>query len=232
MTPVEPNQNSAALSTALGTVAGSTTSNGTPIVTGPKELGQQDFLQLLVAQIKNQDPLKPIENEAFIAQLAQFSQLEQSSRMVKLMEQNNSAQEAALPFSRVPLIGHQVKISGATVQLEGAGPATVNYTLAGDAASVQVGIVNASGLLIRTITDGAQSAGSRQVSWNGLDQNGNAAAPGVYGFTVAAIDSQGRPVEAAPLSIGTVTGVRTDAGNPILLLGTQPVQAKDVLEVY
>lgn len=222
MTPVEPNQNSASL----------TTGNGTPIVAGPKPLGQEDFLQLLVAQIKNQDPLKPISNEAFIAQLAQFSQLEQSSKMVTLMQQNNSAQEAALPFSRVPLIGHQVKINGATVQLEGTGPATVNYTLAGDAASVQVGIVDATGRVIRTISAGAQSTGNREVSWDGKDQNGNAAAPGTYGFAVAAADGQGKPVAATPISLGTVTGVRTDAGNPILLLGTRQVDARDVLEVY
>lgn len=231
MSTVSSTQNSSSLAAALDAVAGQT-SNGTPIVTGPKELGQDDFLQLLVAQIKNQDPLKPIENEAFIAQLAQFSQLEQSNKMVKLMQANNDAQAAALPFTRVALIGREVKISGATVQLEAGSPATVNYTLGGDAAAVQVGIVDVFGRTIRTISGGAQDAGNQQVSWDGLDQNGNEAAPGTYGFTVTALDGEGRPIAAAPLTIGRVTGVKTDTGNPILLLGTRQVDPKDVIEVY
>lgn len=232
MSTVSSTQNSSSMATALDAVAGGHTSSGTPIVTGPKELGQDDFLQLLVAQIKNQDPLKPIENEAFIAQLAQFSQLEQSNKMVKLMQANNDAQAAALPFTRVALIGREVKINGATVQLEAGSPAAVNYTLAGDAAAVQVGIVDAFGRTIRTISGGAQGAGNQQVSWDGLDQNGNEAGPGTYGFSVTALDSQGRPVAATPLTLGTVTGVKTDTGNPILLLGTRQVDPKDVIEVY
>lgn len=228
MASVDPSNGS--LSGALGAVA-SATQSGTPIVTGPKQLGQHDFLNLLVAQLKNQDPLKPMENEAFIAQLAQFSQLESTNHLVKLMEENNGAQAATLPFSRVPLIGHQVKISGATVQWAGE-PTSVSYTLAGDAAAVQVGIVDANGRLIRTISAGAQAAGTQQVSWDGKDQNGQTVADGTYGFAVSATDSQDHPVNATPLSIGTVTGVRTDSGNPVLLLGTREVSAKDVLEVY
>lgn len=208
-----------------------TTGSGTPVVSGPKALGQEDFLSLLVAQLKNQNPLKPLENEAFIAQLAQFSQLEQSGKLVKLMEQNQDTQETALQFSRTSLIGHRVKLTGALVEL-GTGPATVAYALDGAAASVKVTITDAAGKVIRTLSASGQSAGDQTLTWDGKDQNGLAVSQGTYGFTVSATNSQGGAVTATPSTIATVTGVRTDADHPVLLIGKRQVDAKDVLEVY
>lgn len=72
-----------------------TDSQSLPTSDGPKPLGQSDFLKLLVTQLQHQDPLKPVENQDFIAQTAQFSQLEQMSKLVSLMEKSVTLQEAA-----------------------------------------------------------------------------------------------------------------------------------------
>ena len=72
-----------------------TDSTTTPTVNGQKVLGQQDFLKLFLTQLQNQDPLKPVEDKEFIAQTAQFSQLDQMSKLVSLMEKSVSLQEAA-----------------------------------------------------------------------------------------------------------------------------------------
>lgn len=222
---------STSLADALNSVTNSTTDSGTPIVSGPKALGQADFLNLMITQLKNQDPMNPMDNEAFIAQLAQFSQLEASNQLVTLMQQNNSDLQGAKQVGLVSLLGHQVKLSGAMVQL-GNGPASVQYTLAGDAASVQVNILNAVNQVIRTIAAGSQSAGNQEVSWDGLDQNGVQVAQGTYGFSVSANDSMGHAVAATPVTIATVTGVKNDASNPLLLIGNQQVDPQNVLEVY
>jgi flagellar basal-body rod modification protein FlgD len=78
----------------LAALNNSTGTAPTP-VTGPKELGQDEFLKLLVTQLKYQDPLKPLENQDFIAQTAQFSQLNQMTELVTLMKRSVALQEAA-----------------------------------------------------------------------------------------------------------------------------------------
>jgi len=74
----------------------------------PPELGKNDFLNLLVAQLKNQDPLKPMDSSSFVAELAQFSQLEQSANQSKILQEVLDAQQASLQYSLLPLIGRDV----------------------------------------------------------------------------------------------------------------------------
>lgn len=213
--------------TTSSATSGATSSSAT----GPKQLGQEDFLKLLVTQLKNQDPLKPIENEAFIAQLAQFSQLEQSSKLATLMQQNLDMQAASYRLGLVPLVGHQVRIDGSLVEL-GAGPATMSYTLAGDASSVQVAVFDSTGKAIRSLDLGAQAAGSQQVTWDGKDQNGQAMPAGTYQFSVTAKNLQGNTVGATLSSLATVSGLRVENGVAMLVVGSHTVDPSSVVEFY
>lgn len=197
---------------------------------GARTLGQDDFLKLLVTQLKNQDPLKPMDNTAFVAELAQFSQLEQTAKQVALLERSLAAQTANLPYALLSLVGRQVTVSGGVVQMDG-GPVSLGYALDRDAADVQVTLTNMQNQLVRTLEGGPQGAGARTVTWDGRDQSGRPLQPGVYRFAVTAIDRQGNPVGATTQSRLTVTGVRMDNGQPMLLIGDHVLDPSLVLEM-
>ena len=214
---------------AINSVLGATGSSATP-ANGPRELGQDDFLRLLVTQLQNQDPLKPIDNAAFVAELAQFSELEQSAKQVRLLEEANGAQSDALRFSMLPLVGRQVRVQGAVLQLE-SDPVTLNYGLAVDAQSVRITIQDAGGTLVRAVDLGPQVGGAHRLEWDGKGDNGLALPPGIYRFAVTAIDTRGEPVSTTTSSILTVTGLRMEQGRPMLLIGDHVLDPSFVIDL-
>jgi flagellar basal-body rod modification protein FlgD len=193
------------------------------------ELGKNDFLNLLVTQLKNQDPLKPMDSSSFVAELAQFSQLEQSANQSTLLQKSLDAQNASLQYSLLPLIGRGVSIQGAVIQL-GTEPATLNYSLGQDAASVRLSILNASNQVIRTGTLGPQGAGAQQLMWDGRDQKGTAVQPGTYTYAITALNAEGQAVPVTSTSNLTVTGIRVVGGEPQLAAGDQTIDLGSVIE--
>ena len=195
------------------------------------ELGKTDFLNLLVAQLKNQDPLKPMDSSSFVAELAQFSQLEQSSNQSALLQKGLDAQSASLQYSLLQLVGRDVSTQGAVIQL-GTAPATLDYSLGTDAASVSLSILNASKQVIRAGTLGPKGAGAQQVVWDGQDQNGTTMPPGIYTYAIKALDAQGQAVPVTTTSNLTVTGIRVVGGQPQLAAGDQTIDPSSVIEFH
>jgi flagellar basal-body rod modification protein FlgD len=206
-------------------------STATPAQTTLKQadLGKDDFLNLLVAQLKNQDPLKPMDSSSFVAELAQFSQLEQSSKQVTLLQKSLDAQSSSLQYSLLPLVGREVRVEGAVIQL-GTTPATLDYSLSQDAASVRLSILNASNQAIRTLDLGSQGAGAQQVVWDGKDQNGTMMQPGTYSYAIAARDAQNQAVPVTTTSRLTVSGIRVEGGQSKLAAGDQTIDPSSVIE--
>lgn len=193
------------------------------------DLGKNDFLNLLVAQLKNQDPLKPMDSSSFVAELAQFSQLEQSSNQSALLGKVLDAQNSSLQYSLLPLVGRDVSIRGAVIQL-GTTPATLDYNLGKDAASVSLSIMNASNQVIRTGTLGPQGAGAQKVEWDGQDQNGTMMPPGTYTYAITALDAQKQAVPVTTTSRLTVSGIRVEDGQPKLAAGENTIDPSAVIE--
>lgn len=208
--------------TASGGLAGA--------LSGNQQLGENDFLKLLVTQLKNQDPLKPMDNTAFVAELAQFSQLDQSSKQVQLLEKSIAQQSDSMQYTLLPMIGRNVQVEGSLIDLQG-GAATLTYALEREASTVRVTIQDKQGKPLRTLDLGTQSSGKQTVHWDGRNQSGALMPNGIYQYQLLAKDAKGAPVLAAPSSSLTISGVRMVDGTPQLAAGDYVIDRKNIVEL-
>ena len=209
---------------------GSTSVTSTPVQTGPKTLGQDDFLKLLVTQLKNQDPLKPTDNTEFVSQLAQFSQLEQSSKQADLLQKSLDAQTAFQEFSLAPMIGRTVTVGQPLIQL-GSTPATFGYTLDKNATKVDVSIMDSQGQVVRNLEFRDRPSGANVAKWDGKDNNGVSMQSGLYRYVISATDLEGKTVKVDGTAMVTVSGVRMEEGQAKLLVGDLAIDPSTVVEL-
>ena len=146
----------------------------------PDQLGQTEFLDLMIAQLKNQDPFSPMENGDFISQMAQFSsvtglaELQQSFEKLANSLQSNQALQAS------SLVGRTVLVPSAIGTLPVGGSISGALELPASSGSVGVNVQDASGQMIRRLQLGAQSAGQVYFNWDGMTNAGVPAASGRY----------------------------------------------------
>jgi len=194
-------------------------------------LGKDDFLKLLMTQMQNQDPLNPTDDTQFVAQLAQFSSVEQMTNMNDTMNQLLVAQASANQTATAQLVGKSVQVNSNTVTLGTTTPVVLSGTLSGAAANVTATIVNAAGQTVRTINEGAGASGAWTGSWDGKDASGNSLPAGTYTVNLTATDSSGNAVTATSTSSGIVTGVSFVNGAAQLIVNGQTVPLSQVIEI-
>ncbi len=205
--------------TGSATTATTTTSSASNV------LGKDDFLKMMIAQLKHQDPLNPMDGTAFTAQLAQFSSLEQLQNINTQLTSFTQQQQALGNSQAVNFIGKTVLAKGNTVSVDG-NPVTLGYNLAGDAASGQVQIYDANGLLVNTLSFKNQMQGLNSVTWNPPSS-----AKGTYSFAVSALDASGKAVSASTMTQGTVTGVNFHDSATYLNVGGQEIGFSNIVSV-
>ena len=157
---------------------------------GKSELGQQEFLQLLVAQLQNQDPVNPMDGAEFAAQLADFNSVEQLISVNEGLSQLAISQDlmgASLTNSMAAsLTGKEVRALSNEIALSSEGNASVNYKLNDSASQVEIVIRTESGAEIRRETLSGIPSGDNSWTWDGLDTNGERMGEGKYTVEVIA----------------------------------------------
>jgi flagellar basal-body rod modification protein FlgD len=196
----------------------------------PRSLGREAFLQLLVAQLRYQSPLEPMDNREFISQLSQFSSLEQLEGMRRAVDDSVNLQRSLHQTMAVGLLGRRVTVGGNHAVLRSGENTTLRYTL-DEAADVRIEVKNVQGAVVRTLTPGAQSSGHQQVIWNGKDDRGNALPEGNYTYHVLAVGGGGRQVSAQPFFEGLVDGVRLSDSGVLLTIGGNEVPLSRVTRI-
>jgi flagellar basal-body rod modification protein FlgD len=199
---------------------------------GSDELGKTEFLELLCAQMANQDPTKPVDSTTFVAELAQFSALEQQQNTNDTLTQMLELQQSSAGNNAVAMVGKDALYNSNEMSLgTKGGTISVDATLAADAGSVTMIVADADGNLIRQQDFGPTQAGKQTFVWDGMNQNGAEQEPGTYSITVSATDVSGTAVGASQQSRGRITGVTFDNGTSQLLIGTTVIPISDVQSI-
>ena len=193
---------------------------------------KEAFLKLLVAQLRHQDPLSPIEGTEFVAQLAQLSVVEQAVQQAKQLDIISLQLTGIASNEAVGLIGKQVTMRGDTISFDGESTTGFSVNLDDPATEVTVTIRDEYGNAVRTMEMGAQDAGPMSVNWDGTDDNGDLVGAGSYTVEVSARGESGDPVNVSQDVTGVVVGVSFEKGYPEVELDSgQTAPISDLVSV-
>lgn len=207
---------------------------GTPAPTtttkaAAESMDQSDFLRLMTAQLKNQDPFEPVDNSQMVAQMAQFSSLAGISEMNTTLKAISDRLSGNNPNDALNWVGRTVMTEGATAYPRTGGGIEGALELDASAASVNVTIQGPNGETLRTVELGGQPKGTINYDWDGTTDSGEPAGDGPFTVKVSARNADGGAVTARNLVWAPVTSVTIGSdGNPILTLpgvGQVPITA-------
>ncbi|MFQ5479829.1 MAG: flagellar hook assembly protein FlgD [Thermodesulfobacteriota bacterium] len=199
--------------------------------TGGQEVSSDMFLKLLVTQLKNQDPLSPTDNTAFVAQLAQFSSLEGINNLNDNFTGVTESMNSLNNFGTANLIGRNVTVKGDSLNFKGA-PASLGYELNNPAETVTLTVFDNRGRVVSSDTAKDVGAGSHVFSWDGLDAAGNPLPAGEYGFTVTTGDVNGNDIPLDTYISGTVEGVDFFGNEAKVSINGAMFSAGDIKEIF
>jgi flagellar basal-body rod modification protein FlgD len=194
-------------------------------------LGRDEFLELLTIQLQYQDPLNPISNQEFAAQLAQFSSLEQMQQMNETLATELMVAESSHNAMATEMIGKNVRVFGDSFAVGDDGEAPTLMVHPSTTGPVDVRITDASGTLVRSLTMDLESTDPVEIEWDGRDGEGEPLAAGQYQVAVTAAAAGDGALPMSTYIVDRVTGIRFDGGVTELMLGTVPYTLADVIEI-
>lgn len=167
-----------------GTNAAANLGLNQPEATGKKSLGQQDFLRLMVAQVKNQDPMQPQANGEFLSQLAQFSTNDGVTKMQNSLQQLASSLQSNQALQASALVGRKVLVNSNGLHLDATGDVKTAIDTPPGVSNLRAMVYSANGELIKTMELGQPAPGLFQFTWDGTAENNQRVAAGNYSIEV------------------------------------------------
>lgn len=179
---------------------------------------QDRFLKLLVTQMKNQDPLNPMDNAQVTSQMAQLSTVTGIDKVNAALQALSDSMTSNQSLQAATMIGHGVLVPGKGLDLS-KGAAYGGVDLAQSVDRLDISIYDKSGVLVRSVNMGAQPVGLVNWQWDGRDETGAAVADGAYTFEVSAVQG-GKAADVTALQFGMVNSVSQGKQGVTLSVGS------------
>ncbi len=199
----------------------------------PSELGMGTFLKLMVTQLNNQDPFKPMDNSTFLGQIAQFGSVTGLDKLNNKISDLSASLTSGQALQAGSLVGREVLVPVDTGVLQAGGTLRGQVDLPESSSRVDLRVYDPAGQLVRELPLGAASAGPLRFSWDGLDDKGNYLPPGRYRIEVAAQQGD-QSVLLQPQLFATVESVSLSGadGLTLNLAGLGPVSFNSVKQIF
>jgi flagellar basal-body rod modification protein FlgD len=211
--------------------SGVSAADTTKSLTSGKKLAENfdTFLTMLTVQLKNQDPLSPMDSTEFTNQLVQFANVEQQIAANTNLEKLIGVGQTNLKAQAISYIGHSIETQSDQVPLQD-GKASFSYTLPEEAKTAVVVIKDSSGAVIRSLS-GETDKGRHEMSWDGRNTSGSVVPDGAYSVQVVAVNGEGESLESGVTVYGKVTDVASDNKETLLAMGKVVTTVDKVLTV-
>jgi flagellar basal-body rod modification protein FlgD len=196
-------------------------------------MGRDEFLELLTIQLQYQDPMNPISNQEFAAQLAQFSALEQMEQVNETLQTELLLAESSNNAMAAGLIGHNVRVVGNVFSVGEDGDAALPklFTQTGEPGQATVRITDPSGDIVRSFEIDLETTDLTEIAWDGKDASGDPLEAGLYRVDVVMAGQDETSYPPVVLIEDQVSTLRFQGGLTELLLGTAPYTLADVYEI-
>jgi flagellar basal-body rod modification protein FlgD len=197
--------------------------------TDPNDLDKVDFLNLLIAQIKHQDPLSPMDNQEFISQLTQFTNIDQLTAINDKLEDSMTLTQSLNNTMMLELVGKNVTVLGDNVEL-GGGVASTSHLQVASAGQATVRVIDAYGQEVASFTVPV-TAGLNEFTWDGKTADGDPAPDGRYSLRVSVTDEAGNDVASSLYMSGPVESLRFVNNVGVVGVAGQEFTVAEILEI-
>ncbi|GAB6124438.1 flagellar hook assembly protein FlgD [Humidesulfovibrio idahonensis] len=220
------------MTTTSSTTGTSSTTDSTISTTHKTSLDQADFMTILLAQLKYQDPNNPMDDKEMASQLVQYSSLEMLTKINENLTTLVSDNSTDNIKSGVDYIGKSIKSTGYNLTVSSGTVSTLYYSLGESVTNATANIYDSNGDIVRSVALGSKGKGDYSFVWDGKDTDGNTCTDGTYGIIINATNSEGTKVVVQSQISGVVTGVKSSSGTVYLELADgRTVELANVTEV-
>lgn len=199
---------------------------------GNAELGKDAFMNLLLTQMKSQDPTNPLKSHEMAAQLAQFTSLEKLTNIETGIDKLRTESKPDKNFEALAMIGKSVVTDSTKISRQDQKSShELKFKLMADAQKANITIKDAKGNVVRTLTFNNLKNGKNSLTWNGQLEDGTAAPIGDYTMEVEARGSNGNKIFAQMKSQGVITGINFTGHGPQVLIGKEAIDLSDIKSI-
>lgn len=193
---------------------------------------KNQFLQMLIVQLKNQDPLSPMDTTQFTNQMMMMGQLEQLFNLNESVDSMAASQQGSLISQYSDLVGKDVLASGNQFQIAEGETGELKFYLPETPADVEINVFDKYGNLVRDFTPAITTSGNHEVTFDGKNSQGSPLPEGYYTYMIDALNQGGNPIMATTYSRGKISSIRLENGTPVFQMGDKDVGIQSIKEIF